>query len=533
MKKKRRNTWRRFAALVMAAVFVLTLNIPAFAKTAAKTPSLNTTEKTIVIGKSFDFNVENKIKGSVYQWSSSNEKVAAVNMVNGIVTGTGKGKAEITCRVTAGAKEYLLIAKVTVLKPAVVVTITNKINLLEVKSDYKLKVSLVPASSNDIVTWSSSDKSIADIKSDGSFTAKKAGTVTLTATALSGRKDSVTIQIDSKEAVEANNDGGGKEEVKVLKEILREDFSASAGRFNGRGAATVAQTTTGVAAEGGKGYLAVRGRTANWNGATADITDIVIPGATYRVTGWVRYITGKDVENFKISQERTSRDENKYPAVTELTEVTKGTWTKISGIMEVSPSTTKCELYFETDTLIDFFVDNIVIEQLDTKLLDEEVVAVEPAKAGDIVYRKDFEDGAVLDSRASSTRTNTTAAARSGKASVEVKRSAGWDGAGVRFTSDNNITLASLYGRTVHASFYVLYKDGPEEISFKLNNRMEKADNSDSILTAPSVKKGEWTLIEADCFIADGATGNIIFIETENNDALTFYIDDVEIKVVK
>ena len=114
-----------------------------------------------------------------------------------------------------------------------------------------------------------------------------------------------------------------------------------------------------------------------------------------------------------------------------------------------------------------------------------------------------------------------------------MKRSAGWDGAGVRFTSDNNITLASLYGRTVHASFYVLYKDGPEEISFKLNNRMEKADNSDSILTAPSVKKGEWTLIEADCFIADGATGNIIFIETENNDALTFYIDDVEIKVVK
>ena len=78
-----------------------------------------------------------------------------------------------------------------------------------------------------------------------------------------------------------------------------------------------------------------------------------------------------------------------------------------------------------------------------------------------------------------------------------------------------------------------MYKDGPDEVNFKLNNKMEKADDSDNILAQIAVKKGEWTLIEADCFIADSPIGNLIFIETENDGALTFYMDDIEIKVVK
>jgi hypothetical protein len=76
-----------------------------------------------------------------------------------------------------------------------------------------------------------------------------------------------------------------------------------------------------------------------------------------------------------------------------------------------------------------------------------------------------------------------------------------------------------------------MYKGGPDEVQFKLNNKMEKADNSDNILSQIAVKKGEWTLIEADCYINEKATGNMIFIETDGDVALTFYMDDVELVV--
>ncbi|HWT27595.1 MAG TPA: carbohydrate binding domain-containing protein [Mobilitalea sp.] len=544
MSKKQRNVLKKLTTIVLAALFLITSVTPAFAKENTKAPAFNATKKAIVIGNSFDFNINNKVKGSTYEWKSSNEKIAAINKTNGLVTGVSKGNATITCKVKTPSQYLLLTAKVTVVKPAVKVAITNPVKNLKLKAYYKLKISFVPASSNDIVSWSSSDKSIADVDSDGAFVAKKAGTVTITATTLCNRSASITIKIlgvgevaETKPTTPAA--GGDTQEqtgndVKVLEKVYSEDFSSSLGKFVGRGSAVISQTTAGVAAEGGKGYMKITGRTANWNGALIDLTSVVKPGLTYRVTGWVRYTTGGDTEVIKITQERTSSDENKWVGVTGDVTVKKGEWTKITGTLEVSPSTTQCSVYFEANNLIDFFADNFAVEQLDVPPIVQKVEQVEPAKVGDVVYSNDFEDGkSVLDSRGSSARTNTTAVAKSGKSSVQVTRTAGWDGAGVRFTSDNKIKLASLYGKTVHTSFYVMYKDGPDSVQFKLNNNMEKADDSDNILLQTEVKKGEWTLLEADCFIADGATGNLIFVETENNDALTFYVDDVNIKVVK
>ena len=543
MSKRQRNVLKRLAMFVIAAILVFTTVTPAFAKAEAKAPKLNAANVTIVVGKTFNFNVSNKLKGFAYQWSVTNDEVAVINEANGVVTGVGKGTTNIFCRVITPGKSYRLNAKVTVLKPAVKVEITNPVTTLNVSDYYILRTELTPKSSNDIVSWTSSDKSIAKVDPDGSFAALKEGTVTITATTVSGRSDSVTIKVlkegETAEGAEEPEEGATEEDADgtegpaVVKTVYSEDFASSAGGFVGRGSATVTQTTAGMAAEGGKGYLSVTGRTANWNGAAIDLTSLVIPGATYLVTVWVRYTKGADTEVIKITQERTSKDENKWVGVTGDVIVEKNKWTKISGTMEVSPSTTLCTMYFEANNLIDFFVDNVVIEQLDTEIKEEEVVEVEKAKVGDIVYQNDFEDGSILDSRGSSERTNTTAYAKSGSASVEVKRTAGWDGAGVRFTSANKIEIASLYGMTVHTSIYVMYKDGPDQVNFKLNNRMEKADNSDNILSQVAVNKGEWTLLEADCYIADNATGNIIFIETEGSDALTFYMDDIEIKVVK
>ena len=544
MSKKLVRVFRKFTMVAFAFVLVCSTVSPAFVQAAAKAPSLNATKKTIVVGKSFNFNVNNKIKGATYMWEAAKEDVVSIDQGNGVVTGVGVGTSRISCRISVSGKNYRLTANVTVLKPAVKVTITNPVKQLDLKEYYRLKTKITPASSTDIITWTSSDVSIAKVDSDGSFAAMKAGTVTITARTLSGRSDSVTINVHGdgeaaedtdveEEIKDDTTEVEEEEEAKVLKTVYTEDFSSSVGSFVGRGNAKVFQTTAGKAAEGGKGYTSITDRTENWNGAIVDITDKVIPGATYRVTGWARYTAGADTENIKITQERTSKDADGRWMPIGSAEVKKGEWTKITGTLEVSPTTTQCSVYFEVDTLIDFFIDNIVIEQLDKEIKEAEVIVVEKAKVGDIVYKSDFEDGSILDTRAGSERTNTTDAAKSGKASVQVKRNNGWDGAGVKFTSQNKIVAESLYGMTVHTSVYVMYKDGADEVNFKLNNKMEMADDSDSILSQVAVKKGEWTLIEADCFIANGAIGDMIFIETENNGALTFYMDDIEIKVVK
>jgi hypothetical protein len=544
MSKELRSAVKRLAVLVMAFVLIAAAFTPALAAPAKKALSLNATEVTIVVGKSFNFNIDNKIKGSTYFWRVTNEDVAVVNEKNGVVTGVGKGTTNVTCRISTGTTNYLLRGKVTVLKPAVKVTIANPDEDLEVGQYYRLRADVIPESANDIITWTSSDNNIIKVDKDGSFAARKTGTVTITATSVSERSDSVTIKVGGGEDVEdvdkpdvddkPEEEQEDKEEVKLGKIILEETFETTAGGFAGRAYSTakVGHSKAGKAAQG-KGYITVTGRTDSWHGAILDITDKVTQGASYNVSAWVRYTSGDDVEVMKASMQALTREGDTYPAITGEQEIKKGEWTQITGVMLVPPSSTKSQIYFEANSLIDFYVDHLIIQEIEAEIIEEDLSGIEPAKVGDIVYKNDFEGDRVLDSRGDSERTITKAQAHKGKSSLQVTRSLGWDGAGVKFTSANDIEILSLYGRTVHASFYVMYNEGPEEVQFKLNNKMEKADGSDNIPSQIAVKKGEWTLIEADCYIAEKTIGNMIFIETEGDVALTFYMDDVEIKVVE
>ncbi len=54
---------------------------------------------------------------------------------------------------------------------------------------------MLPVSTTDEVTWTSSDEEIANPSYNGFFKALKTGTVTITCTSVSGRSDSVTIKV--------------------------------------------------------------------------------------------------------------------------------------------------------------------------------------------------------------------------------------------------------------------------------------------------------------------------------------------------
>lgn len=196
MKNKRRVKSHGVISLLLVLVFLMTgIPItPTAVAQAASVPAMSAKSADVLVGKTYDFKIDNKAKNSKYQWKSSNTSVAKVTN-QGTVTGLKKGKATITCQITAQGKVYKLTSTVAVRTPAKSITINNKITELKVGEKYNLNRILSPASSSDKTTWSSSDKTIAKPDKNGIFTALKEGTVTITAKTLSGKKDSVTIKV--------------------------------------------------------------------------------------------------------------------------------------------------------------------------------------------------------------------------------------------------------------------------------------------------------------------------------------------------
>jgi len=185
----------------MVVIMLFVLAVPNTTISAAATPTIPKLTKTsadILEKASLDLNVKNKIKGSAYTWSTSNKKIATVDK-KGIVKGVKKGTAVITCSVKAPARTYQLTCKVTIRKTATSVKINNKVTALNLGQAYDLNTTLKPSTSNDLITWTGSNKKIAVPDKNGRFTTLKTGTVKITAKALGGKSDSVTIKVVDKD----------------------------------------------------------------------------------------------------------------------------------------------------------------------------------------------------------------------------------------------------------------------------------------------------------------------------------------------
>ena len=131
-------------------------------------------------------------------WKSSNTKIVTVDG-NGKVTAVAAGTATITCTAKAD-KSKSATCKITVTNPAVKVTKLrmNKtsVDLLKGKT-VQLKVTVTPSNAtNKAVTWTSSNKRIATVTSNGLVKAVRTGTVTITAKAKDGSGKKVTCKIN-------------------------------------------------------------------------------------------------------------------------------------------------------------------------------------------------------------------------------------------------------------------------------------------------------------------------------------------------
>lgn len=120
-------------------------------------------------------------------WSSSNTNVATVNG-NGKVTSVGNGTATITATTEDGQKSVECL--VTVKIPIKVEEITlNRSQIIMTEKGEKQKIQTFitpPDATNPTIVWKSSDTSVASVDTDGTVTAVKNGTTTITATTEDG-----------------------------------------------------------------------------------------------------------------------------------------------------------------------------------------------------------------------------------------------------------------------------------------------------------------------------------------------------------
>ena len=129
-------------------------------------------------------------------WEWSDDSVIRIDST-GTVSAIGVGKATITVKTANGKKST---CKVTVISASYVPETSVKLNTKAVTiskgKTYTLKATVSPSNaSNKKVTWSSSNTSVATVSSSGVVTAKKAGTVTITAKTYIGKTATCKVTV--------------------------------------------------------------------------------------------------------------------------------------------------------------------------------------------------------------------------------------------------------------------------------------------------------------------------------------------------
>lgn len=130
-----------------------------------------------------------------YKWKTEDKTIATTS--KGVVTGKKSGVTNVTCTATTkSGKEYVAVAKVTVVKPVKNIIVKSKNLTLPSGALYKQELDVEPedATFKD-VEWKSSNESVAYVLENGNILAGQAGTAKVTGKAKDGSGKSVTIKV--------------------------------------------------------------------------------------------------------------------------------------------------------------------------------------------------------------------------------------------------------------------------------------------------------------------------------------------------
>lgn len=119
-------------------------------------------------------------------------------------------------------------------------------------------------------------------------------------------------------------------------------------------------------AHSGDASALVSGRTNQGSGIGVDTTGLLVAGATYEISAWVRYADGQPTDRMVLSHQRTTGTADSYTTLGQSTDITNDSWNQIS-VTFTMPHTDASFLYFETrytatgGNTSDFLVDDVVL----------------------------------------------------------------------------------------------------------------------------------------------------------------------------
>ncbi|MDF2908247.1 MAG: hypothetical protein K0R34_3568 [Herbinix sp.] len=145
-------------------------------------PSLTATTVLLASRTAYDINLNNKVSGTSYKWTSSNDKVAKVNPKNGLVTAVSEGTATITCAMAfpdGSSQELNSFVSINYDDNATI--LSDTVLDLDTGDKYTLKVENAPAGAK--YKFASSDKSIVTVgTTSGKVTTVSSGDAYITCT---------------------------------------------------------------------------------------------------------------------------------------------------------------------------------------------------------------------------------------------------------------------------------------------------------------------------------------------------------------
>jgi endo-1,4-beta-xylanase len=294
-----------------------------------------------------------------------------------------------------------------------------------------------------------------------------------------------------------------------------------------------ALSNTTEAAESGSHSLKVTGRTQNCAGPSIQLVGVLVPKATYQITGWVRLTPGEtstDSANMTLQQVDSSSGTSYVTVGNYTNNVTSSGWTQLSGSYTASSSPTSLLLYVQLvgnapNTTDSFYLDNVTITE----------TAGPPGGPQDNSgISTTFEDGG-LDgwmSRAGCTLTNTTSDAHGGTHSLLVTgRTHAYDGP--QISVNNKMYNGSEY------SVSVWVKLGPsatqnDTLRVSLQTTLAGTTTYHTVVANTTVPLGSWVLLSISTYqMAYPYDPNGAFLYVESNSGTQdFYIDDFKVTYI-
>lgn len=147
--------------------------------------TMNKTAKTIGVGENYTLKATlpgNTVSNTI-TWTSSNTSVCTVSQ-KGKLLGKKAGSAVITVK-TFNNKTST--CKVTVKKAPASVTLSKTSKTLGVGEQYTLKATLPSGTASGTMVWSTTNKSVATVSSNGTITANKTGTLYISVRTFNGK----------------------------------------------------------------------------------------------------------------------------------------------------------------------------------------------------------------------------------------------------------------------------------------------------------------------------------------------------------